>query len=91
MAHLLAVLSNPTRLNILFALQPGRAPPRPELCVCDLAVVTGASKSLTSHQLRLLRVAGLVHMRRDGKLVYYRLADGPTRALLGRALRAVHS
>ena len=88
-ANLLAVLSNPTRLSILFALQPGRSPPRPELCVCDLAVVTGASKSLTSHQLRLLRVAGLVQMRRDGKLVYYRLADGPTLALLGRALRAV--
>lgn len=80
-AGLIALLSNPTRLRMLLALQPGRAP-RAELCVCDLAVVAGASKSMTSHQLRLLRAAGLVRHRRSGRLTYYRLAEGPLLALL---------
>lgn len=85
-ANLLGLLANATRLKILLALR-GRGERRPrELCVCDLAVVAGASKSLTSHQLRLLRTAGLVSVRRDGKLAYYRLAEGSGAELLGRAL-----
>lgn len=87
-AELLALLSNPTRLKMLLALQPKRGMPRAELCVCDLAVVAGASKSLTSHQLRLLRAAGFVVVRRAGKLAYYRLAEGPAVALLASALSA---
>lgn len=82
MAELLALLSSPTRLTMLLALQPKERRKRRELCVCDLATVTGASKSLTSHQLRLLRGASLVAVRRSGKLAYYRLADGPAVALL---------
>lgn len=81
-AALLALLSNPTRLKMLLALQPGPLAPLAELCVCDLAAVSGASKSLTSHQLRLLRVAGVVHQRRAGKLAFYQLADGPMVAIL---------
>ena len=84
--ELLALLSNGTRLKMLLALRPLRGQPHRELCVCDLSVVAGASKSLTSHQLRLLRTAGLVAARRAGKLSYYRLAQGPTAALLGDAL-----
>ena len=80
-AGLIAMLSNPTRLRMLLALQPARLP-RAELCVCDLAVVSEASKSMTSHQLRLLRAAGLVRHRRSGRLTYYRLAEGPLLLLL---------
>ncbi|MHB8839209.1 MAG: ArsR/SmtB family transcription factor [Gemmatimonadaceae bacterium] len=85
-AELLALLSSTTRLKMLLALQPRMRGARQELCVCDLAAVTGASKSLTSHQLRLLRAAGLVAVRRSGKLAYYRLADGPATDLLRDAL-----
>jgi ArsR family transcriptional regulator len=85
-AELLALLSSPTRLKLLLALQPKARGPRRELCVCDLATVAGASKSLTSHQLRLLRGAGIVTVRRSGKLAYYRLADGPAVDLLADAL-----
>lgn len=85
-AELLSLLSNPTRLKILLALQPKPSEPRGELCVCDLALVIGASKSLTSHQLRLLRTAGLVALRRSGKLVYYRLSSGAPVHLLNAAL-----
>ena len=80
-AELLTLLSNPTRLRMLLALQPG-VEPRAELCVCDLATVCRASKSLTSHQLRLLRASGLVRQRRAGRLMFYRLADGPLLSLL---------
>lgn len=86
-AEILALLSNPTRLKMLLALQPHRPTPHSELCVCDLAIVAGASQSMTSHQLRLLRTAGLVVARRDGKLVYYRLAGGEMAALLSDALK----
>src|SRR6185437_7513509 len=81
-AELLAILANPTRLTMLLALQPEARDKPAELCVCDLATVTGASKSLTSHQLRLLRAAGLVRQRRAGKLSFYRLSDGPLISLL---------
>lgn len=86
-AELLGLLSNPTRLRMLMALQPDAREPRAELCVCDLATVSRASKSLTSHQLRLLRMAGLVRQRRAGKLTFYRLADGPLVPLLASLTR----
>ena len=69
--------------RIMMALRPHGSEMPPELCVCDLAVLTDASESMTSHQLRLLRDAGLVSQRRDGKLVRYRLASGPIAHLLG--------
>lgn len=84
-AELLGLLANPTRLKILLALQSEPEFRMPELCVCDLAAVTGASKSMTSHQLRLLRTAGLVLQRRAGKLVFYRLANESLSALLRSA------
>lgn len=84
---LAAMLSNETRLRIVAALagDPGAAPVR--LCVCDIAVVVGASETATSHQLRALRLARMVRQERDGRLVYYRLVDdalvmGAVRALL---------
>ena len=80
--ELLSLLSNPTRLRILLALRSVTGAAERELCVCDLAVVAEASKSLASHQLRLLRAAGLVVPRRRGKLVYYRLAGGAAAGLI---------
>ena len=85
LVDLLALLANPTRLRILLALQPRTSGIQHELCVCDLAIVAGASRSMTSHQLRLLRTAGLVAQRRAGKLAYYRLAEGPVNTLLHAA------
>lgn len=91
LASLLTLLGNPTRLKILAALLPAGEGASPELCVCDLAVVSGASKSMTSHQLRLLRTAGLVVQRRAGKLSFYRLAQRPVTALLAAALHGTSS
>ncbi len=63
-------LADPTRLSLALALAD-----TDELCVCDLAWVTGRAENLVSHHLRLLRQAGLAGSRRDGKLVMYALTD----------------
>jgi ArsR family transcriptional regulator len=67
--ELFKIFSDTTRLRILKALAEG------ELCVCDIGAVLGASQSAVSHQLALLRAASLVAYRREGKTIYYRLAD----------------
>jgi DNA-binding transcriptional ArsR family regulator len=61
-------LADPTRLAVALALREGG-----ELCVCDLAWVCERSDKLVSHHARLLRSAGLVVSRREGKMVLYEL------------------
>jgi len=76
-------LSDPTRLVLASALREAeRGGGDGELCVCDLAWISARKQALVSHHLRLLRAAGLVRSRRDGKLVMYGLTEGG-RALLG--------
>lgn len=77
LSRLFSALSDPTRLRILHALSTTS-----ELCVCDLAVVADLSVSAVSHQLRLLRDRNLVRARRDGRMVYYSLADDHVRDLM---------
>ncbi|MFA5844325.1 MAG: metalloregulator ArsR/SmtB family transcription factor [Coriobacteriia bacterium] len=81
LVRIFGALGDPTRLRILSALTVG------ELCVCDLARLTGVSASAVSHQLRLLRDIDLVAFRRDGRRAVYALADEHVAALLtqGRA------
>jgi DNA-binding transcriptional ArsR family regulator len=57
-----------------------------EMAVCDLAAVIGATESSTSHQLRRLRDAGLVRFRKEGRTVYYAVADLHVRLLLDVAV-----
>lgn len=71
------LLADPVRLRMVYALSEVD-----ELCVGDLAAVVGASESGTSHQLRQLRLAGLVRTRKQGRVVYYRVADAHVRLLL---------
>lgn len=71
------LLAEPNRVRILFALlEVG------ELCVCDLAATVDVAESTVSHALRLLRAAGIVRNRRDGRMIYYRLDDSHVRMLL---------
>jgi len=74
-------LSDPTRLLIATALSA-----TDELCVCDLAWVTGRAENLVSHHVRALRSAGLAGSRRDGKMVLYKLTESG-RALLHATTR----
>ncbi len=80
-AAIFDALADPTRLRILQALLAAG-----ELCVCDLAAVTGVSSSAVSHQLRLLRDRGLATFSRDGKRAVYRLADAHVSTLLAQGL-----
>ncbi|MFC7582830.1 ArsR/SmtB family transcription factor [Nonomuraea antimicrobica] len=79
-ADVFGLLSDPNRLRLLVALLDG------ELCVCDLAAVTGQSESAVSHALRLLRAHRIVAARRSGRMAYYRLEDPHVRMLLDVAL-----
>ncbi|MFD8533617.1 ArsR/SmtB family transcription factor [Streptosporangium canum] len=79
-ADVFGLLSDPNRLRLLVALLDG------ELCVCDLAAVTGQSESAVSHALRLLRAHRVVAARRSGRMAYYRLEDPHVRMLLDLAL-----
>ena len=71
-------LADPTRLMLAAALSEGG-----ELCVCDLSWVAERAENLVSHHLRVLRSAGLVESRRDGKMVLYSLSDRGSRMLGG--------
>lgn len=79
-ADVFGLLAEPGRLRLLLALLDG------ELCVCDLAAVTGLTESATSHALRLLRAHRVVTVRRDGRMAYYSLEDAHVRMLLGLAV-----
>jgi len=68
-AEVFKLLGDPTRVRMLDALSHG------ERCVCDLASLVSLSESAVSHQLRLLRTARLVRVRRTGRLAFYSLDD----------------
>jgi DNA-binding transcriptional ArsR family regulator len=68
-ADLFKMFGDSTRVKILCALQHS------EMCVCDIAVLLGMTKSAISHQLRALRQTKLVKFRKDGKVVFYSLDD----------------
>lgn len=78
-AALFAVLSDPTRLQVVHALLSS---PSGELCVCDLASGLRRDETTISHQLRVLRTQHVVAMRKVGRVVYYRLVDEHIHQLL---------
>ncbi len=69
LAEFFKVFGDVTRLKILTAITGN------ELCVCDIACITGMSDSAISHQLRILRNTRLVKYRREGRVVFYSLDD----------------
>lgn len=83
LAETFSILGNPTRLKIIFALS------QEELCVCDLTILLGATKSAVSHQLRILRNVRLVRYRKEGKVSFYRLDDEHIMNIFNQGLRHV--
>ena len=79
-AQLYHLLSHPARLRILDELRTDEA------CVCHLQAALGRPQAYVSQQLRVLREAGVVTDRKDGLLVYYRLADRQVERLLEEVL-----
>ena len=80
LAELFKIFGDSTRIKILYALFEA------ELCVCDIARLLSMTQSAISHQLRLLKAAKLVKFRREGKAVFYALADDHVRTILGTGM-----
>ena len=78
LAELFKVFGDSTRIRILFVLIEA------EVCVCDLAKVLNMTQSAISHQLRILKANKLVNSRREGKSVFYSLADGHVRTIIAQ-------
>lgn len=83
LADFFKVFGDSTRTKILWALDED------ELCVCDLAFLLNMTKSAISHQLKSLRVANLVKFRKEGKVVYYSLADDHVRQILEKGIEHI--
>ena len=83
LSELFKIFGDSTRVKILYALLCG------ELCVCDIASLLCMTVSAISHQLRILRSAKLVVFRREGKTVFYSLADDHVRTILGMGMEHI--
>ncbi len=78
LAELFKVFGDSTRIRILFVLFEA------EVCVCDLAEALHMTQSAISHQLRILKQSRLVKSRREGKSVFYSLADAHVRSIIAQ-------
>jgi ArsR family transcriptional regulator len=76
LAEFFKVFGDTTRIRILYVLFEA------EMCVCDIAEMLSMTPSAISHQLRLLKQFKLVKSRRDGKTIYYSLADDHVRSII---------
>ena len=80
LAELFKVFGDTTRIRILYVLFES------EMCVCDIAEILNMTQSAISHQLRVLKQARLVRNRREGKQIYYFLADDHMRTIIGQGM-----
>lgn len=78
LAELFKVFGDSTRIRILFVLFEA------EVCVCDLAAALNMTQSAISHQLRILKQSKLVKNRREGKSIFYSLADDHVRSIIAQ-------
>lgn len=83
LAELFKVFGDSTRVRILFALFEN------EICVCGLAEALGMTVSAISHQLRVLKHTNLVRCRRDGRTVFYSLADDHVKTILAQGMKHI--
>ena len=83
LAELFKIFGTPTRLQIMYALV------NKEKCVYDIAEELGMSQSAISHQLRILKQMALVKFRREGKTIYYSLADDHVKTIMAQGLEHV--
>lgn len=79
MAELFKVFGDSTRIKILYILSEC------ELCVCDIAELLGMTQPAISYQLKVLKHAKLVKNRREGKTIFYSLADEHVETIIGMA------
>ncbi|MDD6212842.1 MAG: metalloregulator ArsR/SmtB family transcription factor [Clostridiales bacterium] len=83
LAELFKIFGDPTRVKILYTLLEN------EKCVQDIADTIGMSQSSVSHQLRILKQSQLVRFRRDGRTIYYSLADHHVLTIMNQGLEHI--
>lgn len=83
LAELFKIFGDSTRIKILYALLES------EMCVCDIATLLNMTQSAISHQLRALKQSKLVRYRREGKTVFYSLADSHVVTIISQGLEHV--
>ena len=83
LSELFKVFGDSTRIRILYCLFAS------EMCVCDIATLLNMTQSAISHQLSVLKKSKLVKSRRDGKTIFYSLADSHVRAILDQGVEHV--
>ncbi len=83
LAELYKVFGDSTRIKILYVLFEA------EVCVCDIAQCLNMTVSAISHQLRVLKQSRLVKSRREGKTVFYSLADDHVRTIIDQGLNHI--
>ena len=83
LAELFKVFGDSTRIKILYVLF------EKEMCVCDIAELLHMTQSAISHQLRVLKQSQLVKFRREGKTVYYSLADSHVRTIINQGMEHI--
>lgn len=80
LSELFKLFGDSTRIRILCALA------EKELCVCQIADTLEMTQSAISHQLRILKQGSLVKCRRDGKTIFYSLADNHVRTIISQGI-----
>ena len=83
LSELFRIFGDSTRIRILYVLFEA------EMCVCDIAALLGMTQSAISHQLRALKNARLVKSRREGKIVFYALADDHVKTIIDQGIEHV--
>ncbi|MGN0382904.1 MAG: ArsR/SmtB family transcription factor [Eubacterium sp.] len=83
LADFFKIFSDSSRIKILCVLTEG------EMCVCDIWQTLGLTQSAVSHQLRILKQMKLVKYRRDGKTIYYSLADAHIQSIISQGLEHI--
>ena len=81
--ELFKIFGDSTRIKILYVLHIK------EMCVMDISLALGMSQSAISHQLRVLRQTRLIRSRRDGKNIYYSLADEHVHTIISMGLEHI--
>ena len=84
LAELFKIFGDSTRVKILYALLEAE-----ELCVCDIASLMDVTQSAVSHQLRVLKSSKLVKFRKEGKTVFYSLADEHVIRILSQGMEHI--
>ena len=84
LADFFKVFADSTRIKILYVLLCS------EMCVCDLAQILNMTQSAISHQLRILKQMDLVRNRREGKTIFYSLADDHIKEILNQGMEHIN-